>query len=218
MTRLLQLPPLRARRKENTRERIIAASLDVFVDKGIDGARIDDLARAAGFTRGAFYSNFSEKEQVFEALFASVTDQLIGMVRASVDDVRARASTTPEPDCTALDARAMLEVFEAIRPFGRQWYLLHSEAVAYSLRHPDSLEGPNQHRTRLRDEIARALDAGMERHGETATIPTAQLAQLVIGIFIDLMVREHLGEDDTSDLAGPTILGVLRAFIRPAAD
>ena len=60
------------RRKENTRAKLVRASLDVFVEKGIDGATVDDLVKAAGFTRGAFYSSFSSKEEVFIALFDEV--------------------------------------------------------------------------------------------------------------------------------------------------
>lgn len=47
-----------ARSKENTRRRLIEASIEVFTQKGVEGATVDDLTRAAGFTRGAFYSNF----------------------------------------------------------------------------------------------------------------------------------------------------------------
>src|SRR5690625_1876943 len=104
------------RRKENTRARLVRASLDVFVDEGIDGATVDDLVRAAGFTRGAFYSNFSSKEEVFSALFATVTEELLGIARTSVEEAMGRATTEPGLD----DAAALIAVFEAIRPFGRQ--------------------------------------------------------------------------------------------------
>src|SRR5699024_11031451 len=67
------------RRRENTRTKLVRASLEVFVEKGIDGATVDDLVSAAGFTRGAFYSNFSSKEEVFTALFDEVTAELIAI-------------------------------------------------------------------------------------------------------------------------------------------
>src|SRR5699024_3947767 len=118
------------RRKENTRARLVRASLDVFVDEGIDGATVDDLVRAAGFTRGAFYSNFSSKEEVFSALFATVTEELLGIARTSVEQAMDEGGADPGFD----DAAAMIAVFEAIRPFGRQWYLLYSDAVTRSLR------------------------------------------------------------------------------------
>ena len=72
------------RRRENTRAKLVRASLDVFVEKGIDGATVDDLVKAAGFTRGAFYSSFSSKEEVFSALFDEVTDELLAIANSSV--------------------------------------------------------------------------------------------------------------------------------------
>ena len=88
MTELFEPLPKSAgtRRRENTRTKLVRASLEVFVEKGIDGVTVDDLVTAAGFTRGAFYSNFSTKEEVFTALFDEVTDEIIAIANASVEE------------------------------------------------------------------------------------------------------------------------------------
>lgn len=205
------------RRKENTRTRLVRASLDVFVDKGIDGATVDDLARAAGFTRGAFYSNFSTKEEVFSALFASVTEELLSIARASVDDaIPPQGKTGTEQEIA--DAEAMIAVFEAIRPFGRQWYLLYSDAVARSLRDEAMRSELAAQRERLRDEIGQLLMIRMEAAGERPLLEPEDLAQLLVGVFIDLMVREQMDGRDVTELASITILGTLRAFVGPRED
>lgn len=205
------------RRKENTRARLVRASLDVFVDKGIDGATIDDLVTAAGFTRGAFYSNFTKKDEVFYALFEEVTDEVIHIVRNSVE----RAITLEEGHDSCGDggpdeAAIMVEVFQAIRPYGRQWYLLYSESVAHALRSESALAQLNAQRHRLRDEIALALSMGLATKGEDCAIEVGQLAQLLIGVFIDLMVQENLDQADIADLAGESILRVMHAFVEPS--
>lgn len=200
------------RRRENTRMRLVRASLDVFVDKGIDGATIDDLGTAAGFTRGAFYSSFSKKEEVFYALFESVTDEVIAMVKTSVAGALEHATSAVDP---TEDATVMVAVFDAIRPYGRQWYLLYSEAVAHALRSEEALVQLNAQRHRLRDEIAHALDHGIRLKQETCAIGVDHLAQLLIGVFVDLMVQENLDGDDITALAGETILRVMRAFVGP---
>ena len=51
--------PRALRKRSNTRARLIDAATEVFIAKGISGARIDDIVSRAGFTRGAFYSNYS---------------------------------------------------------------------------------------------------------------------------------------------------------------
>lgn len=205
------------RRREHTRSRLVRASLDVFVDHGIDGATIDDLVSAAGFTRGAFYSSFSRKEEVFYALFETVTDEVIQMVRTSVEHAYELRAGGAGSERGGEETAVMVGVFEAIRPFGRQWYLLYTEAVTHALRNAEGLARLNAQRHRLRAEIAAVLERGMERTGERPSLGTDDLAQVLIGVFVDLMVRENLDHDDIGALAGETILRIMRAFAVPAA-
>src|SRR5947207_2034431 len=53
----------------STRDRLLQAAVEVFVDQGYDGARLQDIARAAGLTTGAVYANFRGKD---ELLFAAI--------------------------------------------------------------------------------------------------------------------------------------------------
>ncbi|MGO1227945.1 MAG: TetR/AcrR family transcriptional regulator [Brachybacterium sp.] len=207
------------RRRENTRAKLVRASLEVFVEKGVDGATVDDLAKAAGFTRGAFYSNFSTKEEVFTALFDEVTAELIGIANSSVEDAVTQASAQNSQRLPDLDdADVMLAVFEGIRPFGRQWYLLYSDAIAHSLRDEQMRVELAVQRERLRNEIGAMLSMRLEATGARALLAPEDLAQLLIGIFIDLMLREHMEQRDVTELAATTILGTLQAFIAPRAD
>ena len=207
------------RRKENTRAKLVRASLDVFVEKGIDGATVDDLVKAAGFTRGAFYSSFSSKEEVFIALFDEVTAELMAIANSSV--ASAVADVEADESCSILeadDAQVMLAVFEGIRPFGRQWYLLYSDAIARSLRDEALRAELAEQRERMRNQIGALLATRLEASGERALLPVEDLAQLLMGIFIDLLVREQLEGRDVTQLAATTILGTLRAFIAPKTD
>ena len=207
------------RRKENTRAKLVRASLDVFVEKGIDGATVDDLVKAAGFTRGAFYSSFSSKEEVFIALFDEVTAELMAIANSSV--ASAVADVEADESCSILeadDAQVMLAVFEGIRPFGRQWYLLYSDAIARSLRDEALRAELAEQRERMRNQIGALLTTRLEASGERALLPVEDLAQLLMGIFIDLLVREQLEGRDVTQLAATTILGTLRAFIAPKTD
>lgn len=207
------------RRKENTRAKLVRASLDVFVEKGIDGATVDDLVKAAGFTRGAFYSSFSSKEEVFIALFDEVTAELMAIANSSVE--RAVADVEADGSCSILeadDAQVMLAVFEGIRPFGRQWYLLYSDAIARSLRDETLRAELAGQRERMRNQIGALLATRLAASGERALLPVEDLAQVLMGIFIDLLVREQLEGRDVTQLAATTILGTLRAFIAPKSD
>ena len=51
--------------RELTQQRLLDAAQKVFAKKGLDGASVEDIAAAAGYTRGAFYSNFASKNDLF---------------------------------------------------------------------------------------------------------------------------------------------------------
>src|SRR5256885_16671787 len=60
----------RNERKAHTRAELIGAAARVFARRGYHGTTVDDVAEEAGFTKGAFYSNFESKEDVFVELVA----------------------------------------------------------------------------------------------------------------------------------------------------
>jgi AcrR family transcriptional regulator len=58
----------RAERQAATRAALLEAGARVFIERGFAGASVEAIAEAAGFTRGAFYSNFESREQLFAEL------------------------------------------------------------------------------------------------------------------------------------------------------
>src|SRR5438105_2842106 len=55
----------RQEQQERTRVALLDASIALFIERGIEATTIEDVVAAAGFTRGAFYSNFESKEELF---------------------------------------------------------------------------------------------------------------------------------------------------------
>src|SRR5437762_11255550 len=62
--------PTREERKAQTREELLEAAARVFARKGYRAASVDDVSAEAGYTKGAFYSNFESKEDIFATLVA----------------------------------------------------------------------------------------------------------------------------------------------------
>ena len=57
--------------ERSTRDRLVAAAIEVFVEQGYDGARVQDIARTAGLTTGAIYANYRGKaDLLFDAIGA----------------------------------------------------------------------------------------------------------------------------------------------------
>lgn len=61
-------------KKDNTEERILAAATNVFVTKGMDGARMQEIADEAGINKALLHYYFRTKERLFEAIFTQIIE------------------------------------------------------------------------------------------------------------------------------------------------
>lgn len=83
----------RAERQADTRSALLDAAAKVVIERGLAGASVEAICAAAGFTRGAFYSNFESKEQLFvELLQQRVYEHYRGMAERRIADPQARPS------------------------------------------------------------------------------------------------------------------------------
>ena len=60
-----------------TEERIFEAATDVFLDKGMDGARMQDIASYAGINKALLHYYFRTKDQLFNAVFEMITRKIL---------------------------------------------------------------------------------------------------------------------------------------------
>lgn len=75
-------------RREDVRARILDAAASVVAERGLAGASVDQVAAAAGFTKGAVYSNFASKDELFLALLEAQSSRRIAAVEAALRDAR----------------------------------------------------------------------------------------------------------------------------------
>jgi AcrR family transcriptional regulator len=78
----------RAERQAQTRAALLEAGARVFVERGFAGSSVEAIAAAANFTRGAFYSNFESKEELFAEL---LQERVYARYRAMIDEGTAGA-------------------------------------------------------------------------------------------------------------------------------
>lgn len=74
------------RRRENTRARLLDAAAQVFAEVGLEGASVEAICERAGFTRGAFYSNFESKDELFLELASDFAERRLAQARARVEE------------------------------------------------------------------------------------------------------------------------------------
>ncbi|MDE0546166.1 TetR/AcrR family transcriptional regulator [Microbacterium sp. C7(2022)] len=74
-------------RREATRQKLLDAAAQVFAEVGLDAASVEAVCDRAGFTRGAFYSNFESKDELFLELSARVAFERVESVRRRVAEL-----------------------------------------------------------------------------------------------------------------------------------
>ncbi|MBL6613905.1 MAG: TetR/AcrR family transcriptional regulator [Reyranella sp.] len=108
--------------REETREKLFLAAAEVFEEQGIGAASIEGIAAAAGLTRGAFYSNFADKDELIIAMLEDHVDRSIQHHRELLAKHR-----TPDAFIAALRERNRHD------PLGRA-PMLHIELILFAAR------------------------------------------------------------------------------------
>ena len=119
--------PTRDEKKALTRRRLLDAAAEVFAHRGFAATSLDEVAEVAGFSKGAVYSNFAGKED----LFLSVLDE---HVTRQMLDIRGEIDVTHTAGEQVMEAgQRFMDLFQR----ERAWYLLSFEFLVYAARNPE---------------------------------------------------------------------------------
>jgi AcrR family transcriptional regulator len=165
--------PSREEAKAATRQRLLAAAKDIFTTTGYQGATLDSIAAKAGFTKGAVYWHFQNKQSLFLALVAeSISDNLTTLetlVDSNRDDPdRLRSILAKWVD--GIDTRETLPIF------GVELEIEARRDPSFRALH-QSLVGKHE------AAMARFLDHYFEALGEEPIMPTSELAATLVALF-----------------------------------
>lgn len=166
---------------------MLAAARDVFAERGFAGASTDQVAAAAGFTKGAVYSNFGSKDELFLALMEAE-------VAARVEAVeRALAVTTDLPGALAV-VGAQLSRRDAA------WQLLYLEFWQRAVRDPAARTAFVASRRELRARVAEVVERFLADHpvrtGWDAGNLTLVLIALTNGLTLEALPDPQAVPDD----------------------
>lgn len=176
------------RSRSNTRARLLAGAFDVFADRGFQAATIEDVCEAAGFTRGAFYSNFSTLDELFLALWDRQAETLVTTVGAAVDQLTCRAE---------VDLDLLVDLVSALERYDRRWFLIDLEFMLYAMRHDEAAEALARHRAWLRAELARVIDLvpGVDERRRALGVDREEHARLVVAAFMGALTQTLIEPD-----------------------
>ena len=107
----------RAEQQQRTREEILAAADRLFVEQGFHATSVDQIAQAAGYTKGAVYSNFDAKQDLFFAIYEARMERALAEIerrKQQMGDARAviLAATSDTGTRRGRDDRWLATFFE----------------------------------------------------------------------------------------------------------
>ncbi len=182
----------RQTRKHATRARILQAAARLYLERGLDGVSIDEVARAADRTKGAVYGHFADKEELLLEVWRAHYAEKRGLIEAALAD-------EPERMARALQG-AMAKVF-ALGP----WPALGADVR----RRPDYAALSRELATLEREELegltAHFL-AVSERMGLGMDLDPPEIAAILFALSEGLMLRADLAPE----LAAARFMIVLR--------
>lgn len=120
------------RRRELTRTALLEAAAQVFARRGFYGASLDEIAATAGFTRGAIYKNFEDKEGLF---LSAIERRAQARLAAFSEWFEERIDDGSWP--AVYDHEELARTFRQIMAPDAEWYALDLEARLYALRNPE---------------------------------------------------------------------------------
>ncbi len=176
--------------REQTRARVLQAAGEVFTALGYEHASLDQVAAAAGLTKGAVYSSFSSKDELFGALVADRLDQRLSVVSDRAGDGR---------DLSELLADAEDDL-SALFSTQRDWHLLFIEAWARAVRDPERRAQWATQRRATRDVIAEFFERHAASTGDQLPIPASELALTSMALANGLAM-EHIADPENADPA-----------------
>ncbi|MEU6578643.1 TetR/AcrR family transcriptional regulator [Streptomyces sp. NPDC046805] len=192
------MPKSPTKRRPLTRAALTESAWALFTEKGFHATSISDIVERAGLTRGAFYSNYRDKEELFLALYDVHTDRMLA------DLEKATAEPGKHP---------LVQLRERIAgrtPQERQWFLVSMEFTLHAARNPVVAEQLAVHEDRLTQGLTDVLTSALARGGAQPAIPAEDLARLLIALFEGLTAQQLIhGPSPRIEHLMPHLLHVL---------
>ncbi|MCX4161966.1 MULTISPECIES: TetR/AcrR family transcriptional regulator [Paraburkholderia] len=155
----------REQSKDQTRQRLLDAAQAIFMKKGFTAASVEDITAAAGYTRGAFYSNFRSKPELFLELLRRDHD----LMQTELEDIFAGDNTREEMETRVLRYYSRL-------PFDQKCFLLWAEAKLLAARDARFRVRFNAFMYEKREQLAAYIREFSVQTGIPLPLPEEQLA------------------------------------------
>lgn len=196
-----------AESREQTRRQLLAAAARAFAQKGLAGASLEEIAELAGYTTGALYYHFSNKEQLFvELLRTGWSRQTVSWMDV-MDRVRGD-ETTDLVDTLARFAARRAERDNQLEPLRGEFWL-------YALRHPQAMTVVADQLRQQAEGLQPVIATLMEQSGSEPGIAADEMATIALALLQGLTRRRRI---DPTAVPDDLFARALRRLLAPRGD
>lgn len=193
--------------KAQTRQRLIEAATEYFAVKGYEGTAVDELAKHAGYTRGAFYSHFANKEELMKAIIDQGFDSDLEGIR--------RLEALEGVDALAAGYKELARAFYN-DPMNLLWML---EFQLSAVRHPELREAYAAQHRKMREAIRRLLTNHLEREGYDDAPAYGEYSDIFLVIVSGLgLLKLIYGDEISPDTFERAFRALMKGMEKPKGD
>jgi AcrR family transcriptional regulator len=194
----------REENKEQTRQRLLEAATELFAVKGYEGSAVEELAEHAGYSRGAFYSNFANKEELMKAIINQGFDSDLEGIR--------RLEALEGVDALAAGYKELSRAFYE-DPMNILWML---EFQLSAVRHPELREAYAAQHRKMREGIRHLLTNHLQREGHEDPEAYEEYADLFLVIVPGLgLLKLIYGDEISPDAFERAFRAIVRGMEKP---
>ncbi|UZN02741.1 TetR/AcrR family transcriptional regulator [Cellulomonas sp. S1-8] len=190
--------PTVSRRRQHTRERLLDAAFDLFADEGVDATSIEAVCERAGFTRGAFYSNFESKYALLLALAAREHRRRLHELRGALAVAQGECAQDEGTRDVGMDLAAITGFLELLLERisdDRRWRVINAELTLLAMRQPEVAQHYRDLDRQMTDEVADEIERLMPTLGRRLVLPARQVMRvLTAGYLADLHAADLSGD------------------------
>lgn len=180
--------PLASRRRATTRAQLIHAAGELFDETGTTGAGVADVCSRAGYTRGAFYSNFSSMDELYLALCSQRAEAFLDQLEDELADHVTSAPGQVDLDRAVDDVVAVL----ALEP---TWVAARSVLVAQAVARPAAAQLLREHHQAVLERLGPLARTSVQAAGRELAVPEDQLARDMLVAYDGAMLHGVLYPD-----------------------
>ena len=190
------------------RRRLLDAALEVFAEQGFASASLDQVAEAAGLTKGAIYSNFASKDDLF---FAMMKDQVMKRIEAVRTALAASSPGTDGQQARYDIGRLLTEAFTQ----QREWQLVFLDFWRRAVQDDAVRAQFVAQRRVLRDAIAGRVEQVVGRAPALGGLTVADIVTVVLALSNGLAIEQYADPEVVSDDLFGRVLAQLAREARP---